>query len=241
MADLSTANRRRLGMALAILATLFLLGLVAFQPALAVSTPDCAGFDHAISIQANGTSGTSDGVTVTVVYTANKPGEPDEKTAFTWSTSPPTTINKIVIKAGNDPDVVLTPNSTSGSGAVQGDNAISHISFCWNDAATTTTAAPTTTTQAPTTTTAATTTTEAPQVLPTVITQPPGDQGGPPPGGEEGPNVLPRVVRAAPQSQPAAQTLPFTGGNPVPFVIAAGLLMATGGGLLLSARRRSRT
>jgi LPXTG-motif cell wall-anchored protein len=35
--------------------------------------------------------------------------------------------------------------------------------------------------------------------------------------------------------------LPFTGGDPMPFVIAAGLLMATGGGVLLSARRKSRT
>ncbi|MGH2695222.1 MAG: LPXTG cell wall anchor domain-containing protein, partial [Actinomycetota bacterium] len=41
--------------------------------------------------------------------------------------------------------------------------------------------------------------------------------------------------------QPAAQTLPFTGGNAMPFVFAAGILMATGGGVLLSARRRSRT
>jgi LPXTG-motif cell wall-anchored protein len=109
---------------------------------------------------------------------------------------------------------------------------------------TTTTAAPTTTTAAPTTTTEApcpcpTTTTEAAQVLPTVVTRPPGDQGGPP-GGEEGPNVLPRVS-VAPEAQPAAQTLPFTGANPMPFVIVAGLMMTAGGGVLLTARRRSRT
>jgi LPXTG-motif cell wall-anchored protein len=80
-------------------------------------------------------------------------------------------------------------------------------------------------------------------VLPTVVTLLPGDQGGPPggPGQEEGANVLPEVVAAAPESQPAAQTLPFTGSNnPMPLVIAAGLMIATGGGVLLTTRRRSR-
>jgi LPXTG-motif cell wall-anchored protein len=100
------------------------------------------------------------------------------------------------------------------------------------EAPTTTTEAPTTTTEAPTTTTiAATTTTQPPVVLPTVITNPEGP-------GPQGPDatVLPRRV-----TKPAAQTLPFTGGDPMPYVIAAGLLMTTGGGVLLSTRRRSRT
>jgi LPXTG-motif cell wall-anchored protein len=105
---------------------------------------------------------------------------------------------------------------------------------------TTTTTAPTTTTQpketttAPTTTTVPSTTTvltttTQPEVLPTFVTRPEGR-------GPQGPDaVLPRIV-----TRPA-QTLPFTGGDPVPFVFAAGLLMATGGGVLLSARRKSRT
>ena len=63
------------------------------------------------------------------------------------------------------------------------------------------------------------------------------------------PGLMKNVVPAAPD-QPAPQpedevlgkrVLPFTGGgDPTAFIVAAGVLMASGGGMVLTSRRRGR-
>jgi LPXTG-motif cell wall-anchored protein len=101
------------------------------------------------------------------------------------------------------------------------------------EAPTTTTEAPTTTTEATTTTLPATTTTEATTTtLPATTTTPTVL------GKQVTTTTLPTVVPVA-LNAPAAQPgqLPFTGSNPAIFIAIAGLLMLSGGGLLLAGRK----
>jgi LPXTG-motif cell wall-anchored protein len=260
--SVATKRRRTSTGVFLILASLLMLILAAIPAgAGGVVVPgnqNCSGTQDELRIEpvADGTY-SSGGLTVTLdVYNGTHGGFSGQ--LFDWTSN--ITVNSVFVKGGNDTNTYLGVNATSGTQYHAPLNpanntyfGLSHVSFCVDTAPTTTTEAPTTTTEAPTTTTEAptttteapTTTTEAPTtttiaattttqpavVLPTVITNPEGP-------GPQGPDstVLPRRT-----TKPAAQTLPFTGGDPVPYVIAAGLLMTTGGGVLLSTRRRSRT
>nr|MBA2600124.1 hypothetical protein [Actinomycetota bacterium] len=108
---------------LAAMCASFTVGLVS---ASAQANPEEPGCER-VEIQGNVTTGSvtlDNGVVVT--YTVNYDDE-GEAVSVTFSTSPPTNI-RVVLKAGNDPDVVFV--GSSGTVTIEGDNAISHIDFC---------------------------------------------------------------------------------------------------------------
>jgi LPXTG-motif cell wall-anchored protein len=110
-----------------------------------------------------------------------------------------------------------------------------------------TTVPPTTTTAPVTTTTVPSTTTTIPdQVLPTLITRPAGpdrdnDDDDDEVAVKDEDRVLGKVVHpAAPEVLPLAApgVLPLTGGDPTALMGLAGMLLSTGGGLVLASRKK---
>ena len=143
-------------------------------------------------------------------------------TSFDWASN--IGVDAVIVKNGVEGAnlYLYNPESTSDTGlAVPGDNAISHISFCYDvgDPTTTTTEATTTTTEPESTTT----TTIPDEVSPTSIV-----------------NTTTTIVSTtAPEVSPTDETLPFTGaesGTPA----ALALLLIAGGALALVGARAFR-
>ncbi|HEX5615137.1 MAG TPA: hypothetical protein VFZ83_08275 [Acidimicrobiia bacterium] len=237
-------------------------GSTTIEPQLVEGNPSCAdlGYAHELKIE-NPSDGTyTDGVlTVTIDVVATG--------VVNWSSNLP--VDAVIVKGGSAAFVYASGGATAGTELVtpinDGGNrpAISHISFCYDTGATTTTTlAPTTTTVGPTTTTLApTTTTLAPTTTtagPTTSTTVGGgattttveststtvDLGG---AGTTVPNLVgpgPDIdvsggafTGGAGFTGGTGGSLPFTGSAPYLFLV--GVALCGFGALLLSLTRRA--
>jgi len=149
------------------------------SPEIIEGNPSCselggADYEYKIDSPASGTFSGPNGLEVTIVVSEEDDGDPDGQ-VFSWSSNMP--ILRVFAKGGNKGNLYSygSGGSYRDSGLHAPENSsdsyadLSHISFCYNEAPTTTTTeAPTTTTEAPTTTTvtvpevSTTTTTETP-------------------------------------------------------------------------------
>ena len=150
------------------------------SPEIIEGNPSCselggADYEYKIDSPASGTFSGPNGLEVTIVVSEEDDGDPDGQ-VFSWSSNMP--ILRVFAKGGNKGNLYSygSGGSYRDSGLHAPENSsdsyadLSHISFCYNEAPTTTTTeAPTTTTEAPTTTTSSTTTTEAESTTTTTV------------------------------------------------------------------------
>jgi hypothetical protein len=227
--------QRRVAGATALMILLYLLQVVLFgvaparadhvEPQFIAGNPNCEAVTGTAEVLRLEDSGLKNGVypvsggVITVTGLTSH--------TFSWSTDG-LLISAVFVKAGNGGWLYdyLPAGATSDSNVgAQGQQAISHITFCVPDPTTTTTTQPTTTT------TEATTTTTVPQVtttVPEVTTTIPFDElPEPEPAEVLGETIVAEVV---------ADTLPFTG-FATEDTAKLGLLALVAGGLMLFAVR----
>jgi hypothetical protein len=270
---MTSIAQRRVAGATALMILLYLVQVVLFAPSAQADhvtpeflegNPNCEAVADTSEVLRLEDSGLEDGAYAVTGGTITVTGLTSHE--FSWSTDG-LLIAAVFVKAGNGGwlyDYTPAGATSDTNVGAQGQQAISHITFCVFDtppttttteattttttqpATTTTTEATTTTTQPATTTTTEATTTTTTQPATTTTTQPPVTTTQPPATTtipfdslpEEEAEVLGTTITTAP-AEVSADTLPFTGFESEDS-LKLGALMLVAGLLLLFAVRGSK-